>query len=117
MQVLSFKGTKIELTDTIKDYVMDKLGTIASLTKDFDPVAEVRVEVGKTTNHHKKGEIYRCEFHMHVPNKVLRAEETAEDLYEAIDLCRDDLQRQVKKYKGQLQDRSQKAERPGKPHQ
>jgi putative sigma-54 modulation protein len=47
---------------------------------------------------------------------VLRAEETAEDLYEAIDLCRDDLQRQVKKYKGRLQDKSQKAQRPGKPN-
>jgi len=114
MRILSFKGTNIDLSDPIKDYVTEKLQPIAQLTGDFEPVAEIRIEVGKTSNHHNKGPHYKCEFTMHVPGKVLRAEEKAEDLYEAIDLCQGTLRRQVKDYKQRLQDKSQKDQRPGK---
>lgn len=114
MNILSVKGTNMELTPAIKAYLEDKLAAIDAIVGDFEPVADVDIDVGKESLHHNKGPYYYAEFTMHVPNEVLRARETAEDLYEAIDIARDQLRRQIVDFKGKLQDRSQKAQRPDK---
>ncbi|OGL66399.1 ribosomal subunit interface protein [Candidatus Uhrbacteria bacterium RIFCSPHIGHO2_01_FULL_63_20] len=112
MQLISLKGTQIELTDAIKDYVDVRLKAIEKFTTDFG-MAEISVECGRTSGHHNKGNVYRCEMTLQVPGKVLRAQREAEDLYEAIDLVKDELVRQVKDYKGILSD-SHRGARPDK---
>lgn len=114
MNVISLKGTNMELTDAIKEYVDQKLEAIEKLTARFDPVAELSIECGRTSNHHNKGDVYRCEMNMHVPGADLRAERDADDLYAAIDLCKDELVRQLKDEKEQRADRDQRAQRPDK---
>jgi len=113
MNVISIKGTNLELTEAIKNYLDKKLASLEKLVQDFEPVAEVMVEVGKSTKHHNKGPYMRCEYTMHVPGEVLRAEEQREDLYEAIDVASTELKRQLKNYKDRLQER-RKGPRPGK---
>ena len=113
MNVISLKGTNLELTEAIKNYIDKKLVGLEKLVKDFEPVAEILVEVGKSTHHHKKGPYMRCEYTLHVPNEVLRVEEQREDLYEAIDLATDELKRRVKSFKDRLQDKN-RGPRPGK---
>jgi len=94
---INIKGTNMELTEAIKDYVEEKIG---SLDKFYDNILEARVDVGKTTNHHQKGDVFRAEVNLEVPQKgVLRAEATREDLYMAINQVKDELQRQIKKFK------------------
>lgn len=90
----------MELTEAIKDYVNEKIG---GLEKFFDNIIEAKVDVGKTSNHHQKGDVFRAEVNLDVPEKyVLRAEATREDLYMAINEVKDDLQRQIKKYKEKM---------------
>jgi putative sigma-54 modulation protein len=97
---IDIKGTNMELTEAIKDYVNEKIG---GLEKFFDNIVEAKVEVGKTSNHHQKGDIFRAEANLDVPEKhVLRAEATREDLYMAINEVKDELQRQIKKYKEKM---------------
>jgi ribosomal subunit interface protein len=94
---IDIKGTNMELTQAIKDYVNDK---ISGLEKFFDNIIEARVEVGKTANHHQKGNVFRAEVNLEVPEKhILRAEAEREDLYMAINEVKDELQRQIKKFK------------------
>jgi putative sigma-54 modulation protein len=114
MRIISFKGTNMDLTPAIKKYVEEKIEAIEKLCLDFEPAAEVRVEVGKTTTHHSKGPHYRAEMQLSVPGEVLRAEEQDENLYAAIDAVKDQLRRQVKSYKDRLKDRVQRAARPDK---
>jgi len=114
MHLLGIKGTNIDLTDAIKTYINEKIEAFEQLVQDFEPVADLRVEIGKTTNHHNKGEVFRAEMQMHVPGTVIRAEETAEDLYEAIDKVKDQVKRQLNDYKNKLSDKNQRATRPGK---
>lgn len=58
--------------------------------------ADVDVEVGKTTGHHHKGQIFFCEAHVRAPGvAVIRTREEDEDLYTAIDEVHDELQRQL----------------------
>ncbi len=113
MNVISVKGTNLDLTEAIKNYLDKKLASLEKLVQDFEPVAEVMVEVGKSSKHHNKGPYMRCEFTMHVPREVLRAEGEREDLYEAIDVVTEELKRQIKTFKDRLQDKH-RGPRPGK---
>ncbi len=100
MMKIDIKGTNMELTEAIKNYVSEKIG---SLEKFHDNILEARVDIGLTTNHHQKGDIYRAEANLVVPQKhILRAESEKEDLYLAINDVKDDLQRQIKKYKEKM---------------
>lgn len=89
----------MDLTPAIKDYVFDKVG---SLDKFFDRVDQADVEVGKTTNHHQKGDVFFCEINLSVPKTLLRAREELDDLYKAINKAKDRMQRELKKYKGKM---------------
>ncbi len=114
MRIISIKGTNIPLTDAIKSRVESKAVALQKLTKDFEPAAELRVEVGKSTKHHAKGPFFTAEFQLHVRGSDFRAVALEEDLYHAIGQACDQTRRQLKEYKDKLQDRSQRGARPGK---
>ncbi|MCX6740271.1 MAG: ribosome-associated translation inhibitor RaiA [Candidatus Parcubacteria bacterium] len=97
---IEIKGTNLELTDALKDYVNEKVG---SLEKFFEQALIARVDVGLTTKHHQKGNVFRAEINLEVPQKhLLRAEATRDDLYVAINEAREELERQIKKYKEKM---------------
>jgi len=97
---IDIKGTNMELTEAIKDYVNEKIG---GLDKFFDQILEARVDVGLTTKHHQKGNIFRAEVNLEVPQKhIIRAEAEREDLYMAINEVKIELQGQLKKYKEKM---------------
>jgi len=97
---IDIKGTNLELTEAIKNYVNEKIG---SLDKFFEGILEARVDIGLTTKHHQKGNIFRAEVNLEVPRKhILRAEAEREDLYMAINEVKNELQQQLKKFKGKM---------------
>ena len=102
----------MELTPAIREYVEEKLGYLDELLPE-DPSIIADVEVGKTTNHHQKGDVFRCEVNLRVPGQLLRVEKTEEDLYKAIDKVKDHLARQIKDWRGKKEDRHREP-RPGK---
>ena len=114
MRIISLKATNMDLTDAIRAYVDEKVEHLRKLCGDFDPADDLKVEVGKSTQHHAKGPFYRAEMHLVLPGKELRAEYEGEDLYAAIDNVKDQLRRQITDYKNRLKDKSQRVPRPGK---
>jgi len=113
MRIVSLKGTGIELTLAIKTYIEEKVELLAKVCEHFDPADDLRVEVGKSSQHHAKGPFYFAEFQLHVPGQELRAREEAEDLYEAIDLAKDHLRRQLTDLKDKRVE-THRGARPGK---
>lgn len=99
MKIISIKSTNLEFTTTIREAITKKLLALERFTVRLGPVVELQVEVGKTTTHHRKGDIFHAEATLHLPGARLRAEKDAETLYAAIDAARDELARQIKKYK------------------
>lgn len=96
------KGTNIELSDSIYSYIENKIGGLDKFVKNISPV-ECWVEVERTTKHHRSGDIFRAEAQVKLPgSQGLRAESTQWDLHQAIDEVKDELQRQLKKYKGKM---------------
>lgn len=95
---LSIKATNLEMTAAIKDYIEKKFD-MAEKYLGGRPVTFCEIEVELTTNHHNKGQIFRAEANLQVEGELLRADETAEDLYAAIDLAKDRLVDAIRKSK------------------
>lgn len=113
MRLESIKGLNMELTEAIKARITDKMAAVEKLTAEFGSAAVAHVEVGKTSNHHNKGPIFRAEINVDVPGTLLRAEAEQEDLYQAIDVAVADLKRQLVERKERLQERHH-GQRPDK---
>lgn len=94
---ITIKATNIELTPALRDYAEKRL---AGLEK-YGPLNLVEVELGKTTNHHRSGEIFRAEVMVTTAlGKIHRADTERTDLYEAIDVLRDESMRVLRSAKG-----------------
>jgi ribosomal subunit interface protein len=100
----TLKGTGIDLSDAITASV-DKV--VASIDKYVDPSdtsALVDIEVGKTTNHHRSGEIFRAEINFHSRIGSLRAEAEKEDLYVALTAAKDEIVESLRSKKSKRTD-------------
>jgi putative sigma-54 modulation protein len=87
---IQIKGSNISLTDAIQDYVEKKLGTLSKFIDAQNPSAVCNVEVGKTSTHHKHGDVYRAEFRVALPGKNIYVQAEQSDLYAAIDKVKDE---------------------------
>ena len=92
---LSIQGHHIEVTPALREYVKSKLDRIR---RHFDQVIDVNAVLGVEKLQQK------VEVTLHVKGKDLFAEAVDTDLYAAIDLVADRLDRQVLKYKNKRQD-------------
>jgi len=88
---INTKGTNISLTPAIVDYLNKKLATVEKYINSHQDVAMLDVEVGRTTQHHKSGDIFRAEINLKLKGDSLRAVREAEDLYAAIDQVKDEI--------------------------
>ena len=93
-------GLHIELTPRIKEHVETKIGGLSHLLDPkHEALAEVRVEVGKSTKHHNKGEVFYAEANLKMGKEFFRATANHEDLHAAVNDVRDELERQIHKHK------------------
>ncbi|MCC6199131.1 ribosome-associated translation inhibitor RaiA [Candidatus Nomurabacteria bacterium] len=98
MTNVSIKTTAIELTPALKDYAEKRLSSIGKFTEGD---AEVTLDIGKTTAHHKGGEIFAASAHITTAlGRQYHASSNKADLYEAIDDVRDEIVREIKHVRG-----------------
>lgn len=92
----NIRGDKLVVTDAINSYVEEKLGKLNKYFKNDDIKANVLLKV-KGAN--------RQIIEVTIPTEkfILRCEEENQDLYAAVDLCVDKLERQIRKNKTKLQ--------------
>jgi putative sigma-54 modulation protein len=101
MEIL-VRGEKLKVTKAIQDYVEDKLSKINKYFGDAERVKAVVVVSAK-------GYKQKAEVTIPLKTVIIRAEETREDLYAAIDVVVDKLERQIRKNKTKLQSKKMKA--------
>ena len=94
---INIKATNIELTGAISDYVNKK---VSALDKFVQSEAVAQVEVGKSTQHHKQGEVFRAEIHLIGAGLDLYTATEQADLYAAIDLVKVELKENLTQVKG-----------------
>ncbi|MDQ2137481.1 ribosome-associated translation inhibitor RaiA [Alcaligenaceae bacterium A4P071] len=91
---LSICGRHLEVSPAVREYVMNKL---ARVLRHFDHVIDTQVILSAEPLRHK------AEVTMRLSGKDIHCEATEENLYAAIDLLADKLDRQVIKYKDKVQ--------------
>jgi len=84
-------GKNIEVTEAIRSYIESKIGRVEKYFKDTDLTATVTIRV--------RGKEQIVEVTIPASKMVLRAEEKHSDLYAAVDLVSDKLERQIRKNK------------------
>ena len=100
------KGTKVivhgihlEITDSIKEYAETKINKAVSHF-DMHDVREVDIRCSARGGEKQLGgDVQKTEVTVYTKNGTIRAEEEAEDLYAAIDLVSDKLERKMRKVK------------------
>ena len=100
----------IGIGDSLETYVEKKMSPLAKFITHLEEggEAELRLEIGRTSKHHKKGEVFKATADLHLPKKTLRAEEYAEDIRTAIDNARNTLRLEIAKYKTRFVDLDRK---------
>ena len=91
----NIRGSKMEVTDAIKNYVEDKIG---KLDKYFENPDEITASVLIK----ESGINDKVEVTIPIKTTILRAEVSTKDLYEAIDLVVEKLERQIRKNKTRM---------------
>lgn len=96
----NIKVSDFVMTPAIKDYTEKRVNHLDKFVNpDQKELPMCYVEIGKTTNHHKNGELFKAEFTLHIGGKSLRAEAEEEDLYAALDAISEKMVEELKTLK------------------
>ena len=91
----NIRGNKIDVTEAISDYIKNKVSKLEKYLDDTDAVEAKAIVSAKGHNRKVEITIWSGKYN-------IRAEVVNPDLYSAIDLVIDKLERQFKKYRGKL---------------
>ena len=90
------RGQKLTVTEPIKKYIEEKIGKLDRYLEDSkDVTATVLIRV--------KGKAQIVEVTIPIKKAILRGEESHKDLYAAIDLVSEKIERQIRKNKTKMQ--------------
>ncbi len=95
----TFKAKNTTVTDALKEKITSKIDKLERLFPENTEIV-VTLSVVKLSQ--------KIEVTVYLPKRVLRAEVTSEDMYSAIDIVVDKLEKQMLKYKNRLRDKSRR---------
>ncbi len=90
---LDIRGRNIEITDALKDYTTKRLSKLEKYIDDAR-IAQVALSL--------EGEDHKVEVTIPLNGVILRGEVTTEDMYSAIDMVVEKLEKQIEKHKTKL---------------
>lgn len=93
---LTISGHHLEVTPAIRSHVENKLNR---MKRNLENVIDISV-VLSVDNNSDKDKRQRAEINVNLSGKTIRAESVAQDMYAAIDILMDKLDRQIVKHKG-----------------
>ncbi|HAT30214.1 MAG TPA: ribosome-associated translation inhibitor RaiA [Janthinobacterium sp.] len=102
---LTISGHHLEVTPAIREYVQTKLERVK---RHFDQVIDIAV-ILTVDNLKEKDKRQKAEINLRMSGKTVYVESLSQDLYAAIDVLIDKLDRQVMKYKGKVQEHGHEA--------
>ncbi|MDP2401366.1 MAG: ribosome-associated translation inhibitor RaiA [Actinomycetota bacterium] len=96
------KGRHMAVTDPIREYAEEKIGRVAKIIDGEHFQAEVEIHTEKNPSIENN---HVAEVTVWTKGPVIRAKEASTDMYAALDLVSEKLERQFRKYKGKILDR------------
>lgn len=104
---IALTSTILELTDPLREYIHKRLEPLSKLLISFEGKGEytLRIEIARTTRHHRKGDVYYVEATLALPKKTIRIEQTSEDIRAGIDAMKKRLQIAIEQYKEKVEEK------------
>ena len=96
---INIQPINLILTPDISAYLEKKLNSLKKLVDEKDDSVFFDIELEKTTEHHKKGDIFRAEINVHIAGKRFTAESENESINAALDEMKDEIAKEIKNYK------------------
>jgi putative sigma-54 modulation protein len=90
---IEVKGRNIPVTDELREHVEKRFGKVG---KQVSELARMEVELWKEQNR-SNPDCYVAEVSLHLKGAILRARDASRDMVHSINLCSDELSRQVKR--------------------
>lgn len=92
---IKIRSANFELTPAIEEYITRKVNSLEKFFGKKDSLI-CNFEIGKTTEHHKSGDIFRAEINIVTSgSSQIYAVAEESDLYAAIDVVRDEAEREI----------------------
>ncbi|WP_297362454.1 ribosome-associated translation inhibitor RaiA [Acidiferrobacter sp.] len=92
---ITVSGQQVEITPPLRDYVLEKVGRIQ---RHFDHAITADVVL------HVEKKRYTAEANVRAKGAVIHADATGQDMYAAVDLLADKLDRQILRHKEKVTD-------------
>ena len=108
MKLETLKATNLEMTEAIRAYVEEKILPLEKHLTQVGSPHDLHLELGRTTNHHKGGNVFRAEARLNIPGHGFYADAESQDLYASIDMLRDELDRQLRDYTEKFRNKNRK---------
>ncbi len=96
----NIKVTDMTLPAESAEYLRRRLDSIEKFIFAEPDAVLIDVEVGRTTEHHRSGFVFRAELNVHIEGKHFRSVSEQEDLHAAIDDAKDQLVNELARHKG-----------------
>ena len=96
---ITTKATNIQLDDSVSNYLQPRLEAIERLIDPSDTTAMCNVEVGRITEHHQEGKVFRAEINITTVGGAFRATAVKDSLTEAIDEVKDEIMQELRRHK------------------
>lgn len=93
---ITTKAVNYEASDAVLTLARERFGAAEKLLGDARDTALLEIELGRSTEHHKSGEIYRAEANLDAGGKLYRAEADADAIEKAIDKAANELLRELR---------------------
>jgi len=103
---INLQSKNIELTDSLKDHVLKRVTDLEKLLSSMEKdggEALVNFEVGKSTNHHKSGDVFYSSCSININGEDFYSSADKEDMFQAVDEVREILFRDINKKKDRQQ--------------
>lgn len=102
---LTISGHHLEVSNAIKEFVTNKLERVM---RHYDNVIDITVILSVDTLPEKEKR-QRAEINLNMSGKTIHVESVSQDMYAAIDLLMDKLDRKVLKHKGKQSEHSRES--------
>ncbi len=97
---IKIKATHVSLTPDIESYLRKRLAKLEKFLPHESGGVLTEIELAKTTDHHRSGDVYRAEINLTVAGKNLYAAAEENAMKAAIDKMQAEIIRELNSYKG-----------------
>lgn len=103
--LIKIKTTNLDLLPGIEEYTNKKLETLNGVVRRYGTACSASVELGRVSQHHSAGNVFKAEINLKVPGRILYAVAEESDLKTAIAQAKDEIRRQIIKDKSRKESR------------